>query len=131
MNIISVFDFCLNVFFGLFVQFPLTPSNMSQRDRRAIPRIDYAALEAAHSPTALNSSSLENGRPAEVNSLSTIVQMPSSQVESHQPVPTNIESLRAALAAAKAENEQLVRNSEFQALQQELSSLQQQNALPK
>ena len=72
------------MFFGLFdVQFPLIPLNMSQRDRRAIPRTDYAALEAERSPTALNSSLLENGHPAEVNSPSTIVQMPSSQVESH------------------------------------------------
>ena len=102
---------------------------MSRHDRCAIPRIDYAALEAGRSPTGLNSSSLENGRPAEVNSPSTIVQMPLSQVESHQPVPMDIESLRAALPAAKAENEQSVRNSEFQALQQKISSLQQQNAL--
>ena len=102
---------------------------MSQRDRRAIPRVNYAALEAGRSPTALNTS-LENARSADaLNSPSTIVQIPTSQVASHESVFLELESLRAALATAKAENEQLLRNSELRDLQSELSSLQQQNAL--
>lgn len=102
---------------------------MSQRDRRAIPRVNYAALEAGRSPTALNTT-LENARSADaLNSPSTIVQIPTSQVASPEPVFLELESLRAALATAKAENEQLLRNSELRDLQSELSSLQQQNAL--
>ena len=85
---------------------------MSQRDRRAIPRVDYAALEAGRSPTALNTT-LENACSADaLNSPSTIVQIPSSQVDSHKSVFLELESLRAALATAKAENEQLLQNSE-------------------
>ena len=102
---------------------------MSQRDRRAIPRVDDAALEAGRSPTALNTT-LENARSADaLNSPSMIVQIPTSQVASHESVFLELESLRAALASAKAENEQLLRNSELRDLQSELSSLQQQNAL--
>ena len=102
---------------------------MSQRDRRAIPRVNYAALEAGRSPTALNTT-LENARSADaLNSPSTFVQIPTSQVASPEPVFLELESLRAALATAKAENEQLLRNSELRDLQSELSSLQQQNAL--
>ena len=102
---------------------------MSQRDRRAILRVDYAALEAGHSPTALNTT-LENASSADaLNSLSTIVQVPTSQVASHESVFLELESLRAALATVKAKNEKLLRNSELRDLQSELSSLQQQNAL--
>ena len=102
---------------------------MSQRDRRTIPRVDDAALEAGRSPTALNTT-LENARSADaLNSPSTIVQIPTSQVASHESVFLELKSLRAALATAKAKNEQLLRNSELRDLQSELSSLQQQNAL--
>ena len=73
---------------------------------------------------------MENARSADaLNSPSTIVQIPTSQVASHESVFLELESLRAALATAKAENEQLLRNSELRDLQSELSSLQQQNAL--
>ena len=66
---------------------------MSQRDRCAIPRVDYAALEAGRSPTALNTI-LENARSADaLNSPSTIVQIPTSQVASHESVFLEIESL--------------------------------------
>ena len=84
---------------------------MSQHDRRAIPRVDYAALEAGRSPTALNTT-FENARSADaLNSPSTMVQIPTSQVDSHESVFLELESLRAALATAKAENKQLLRNS--------------------
>ena len=105
---------------------------MAQRDRRAIPRVDYAALEAGRSTTALNPS-LEKSRPSHaLNSPSTIVQMPTvqtSQADSKASVFMELESLKAALANAKAENEQLIRNSELRGLQSELNSIQQQNAL--
>ena len=102
---------------------------MSQRDRRTIPGVDYAALEAGCSPSALNTT-FENARSADaLNSPSTMVQIPTSQVDSHESVFLELESLRAALATAKAENKQLLRNSELQDLQSELCSLQQQNAL--
>ena len=102
---------------------------MSQHDRRAIPRVDYAALKAGRSPTALNTT-FENARSADaLNSPSTMVQIPTSQVDSHESVFLELELLRAALATAKAENKQLLRNSELRDLQSELSSLQQQNAL--
>ena len=102
---------------------------MSQHDRRAIPRVDYAALKAGRSPTALNTT-FENARSADaLNSPSTMVQIPTSQVDSHESVFLKLELLRAALATAKAENKQLLRNSELRDLQSELSSLQQQNAL--
>ena len=58
-----------------------------------------------------------------------MVQIPTSQVDSHESVFLELESLRAALATAKAENKQSLRNSELRDLQSELSSLQQQNAL--
>ncbi|KAL9977814.1 hypothetical protein ACROYT_G015263 [Oculina patagonica] len=70
--------------------------------------------------------SLESGRLVAVDSPSTIVQMPSSQAVSS---PTDIQALRTALVATKAENAQLVHNSELQALQHELSSLQQPNEI--
>ena len=102
---------------------------MSQRDRHAIPRVDYAVLEAGRSSTALNTT-LENARSADaLNSPSTIVQLPTSQVDSHESVFLELKSLRVALATAKAENEQLLRNSKLRDLQSELSSLQQQNTL--
>ena len=84
---------------------------MSQRDRRVIPRVDYAALEAGRSPTALNTT-LENAHSADaLNSPSTMVQIPTSQVDSYESVFLELESLRAALATAKAKNKQLLRKS--------------------
>ena len=58
-----------------------------------------------------------------------MVQIPTSQVDSHESVFLELELLRAALATAKAKNKQLLRKSELRDLQRELSSLQQQNAL--
>ena len=81
---------------------------MSQRDRRAIPRVNYAALEAGCSLTGLNTT-LKNVRSVDaLNSPSTIVQLPTSQVDSHESVFLELELLRAALATAKAENKQLL-----------------------
>ena len=91
---------------------------MFQHEHRAIPRVDYTALEAGRARIALNSSiSVENPHRSDLpNSPPTIVTIPPSQMGSNQPVLMEIESLRAALAAAKAENEQLVRTSELQTL---------------
>lgn len=73
---------------------------------------------------------MENARSADaLNSPSTIVQIPTSQVDSPDSAFLELESLRAALATAKAENEQLLRNSKLRDLQSELFSVQQQNAL--
>lgn len=106
---------------------------MSQRDLRAIPRVNYAALAAGRSsaPTDVHSpSSIAKDQrqflPAP-SSPSTVVTI-DAQLPDPQPLPTDVESLRSAVTAAKAEHEQLLRQSELRGLQRDLALLQQQNA---
>ena len=95
---------------------------MSERERRDIPKVDYAALEPGLSPRPFP---LENTRKTNSSSgkETTVSSLPVDP-----PAPTEVDSLRSAIAAAKAENEDLMRNSELRALQRELAQLQQQNA---
>lgn len=104
----------------------------AKRDRRAIPPVDYVALEAGLSPGLKGSNKSVKTASADTSpvqqdckpSVASFLVPPTSL-----PVPTDpTESLSSALEAARAEHAELLRTSELRDLQRELSSLQQQNA---
>ena len=100
----------------------------AKRDRRAIPPVDYVALEAGLSPGLKGSNKLVKTASADTSpvqqdckpSVASFLVPPTSL-----PAPTDpAESLRSALEAARAEHAELLRTSELRDLQRELSSLQ-------
>ena len=98
---------------------------MTHRERRAVPQVDYSLLEAGLSLSfakAVTQQSCEQLNPT------TEFQDSKPPVRSPLSVPDHPDALRSALAAAKAENEELLCSSQLKTLQRELSSLQQQNA---
>ena len=96
---------------------------MTHRERRAVPRVHYSLLEAGLSPSfakAVIQQSCEQLNPT------TEFQDSKPPVRSPLSVPDHPDALRSALAAAKAENEELLRSSQLKTLQQQNAKLKEQ-----